>query len=701
MEERIAESAAEPRPGHDPFSVCPVPDWVVHEPYETSAADADKFVIDGACLLLSDRQQDLCGSRPAWHMRIAHRVVTASGASAVAQFSVAFDPMLQDLTVHWIRVIRDGVVVEHARAEAFQLMRREQAMEWHVLDGRLSATLVMSDVRTGDIVERCWTVSGESPVLRGAFGDWLSFGGAPAVSVRYRLRTPKHRSVATRSFADMPEAVVVEENGILDRRWRVDLTPRTRFEDYTPPWRQLSRSLQVSEPTSWSRVSSLFAPHYSDQTYPPEIKDEAGRICTEFSDPGDRLIAALASVQRRLRYLSLSLGDGGLVPRPLSEIWSTGYGDCKDSSRLFVALARLCGLDACPALVTTTYGPAVDEWLPSATVFDHCISRVALDGKVWWIDPTRRSHAAKLEHLMNPHFGWALPLTAQGCEIEDMGFHAPHVLIDTAETIEFSNRIAAPALLALRERHGGLAADWLLEQVANNGLSGLEDELKRRYQPEWPHIAVKEPLKLQEDKALHLVTLDIKFSIEEPWTSKENGIVTCALCDHTLHNELGVLALTAGRKNEVYLGRPRTTCRRLEIKLPIGWNASASEVAKEIPGARYTESITVPDPKRIVLEQKLVVSAATTPAAEAPGYAALAKAITECGLFRLSNFSNGETFQAPAAEKKPVRVLIAALVFLVLWLIAQSLRDADNGLNDEPINTTGLSGQYAPKPPGH
>ena len=93
-------------------------------------------------------------------------------------------------------------------------------------------------------------------------------------------------------------------------------------------------------------------------------------------------------VTREIRYVSISLGDGRLVPRPASQVLQNRYGDCKDHVVLLEALLRAVGIDSSPALISSgstqrlsavgahyplnhviTYVPSLDLYLDSTDRF--------------------------------------------------------------------------------------------------------------------------------------------------------------------------------------------------------------------------------------------------------------------------------------------------------------------------------------------
>lgn len=144
----------------------PLPDWIDHQPYQSEIPDTEvSCVAGGLCRLLYDSQLDLRNSEQVWHYRTVQRVLTREGAERAAHVVVEFDPGYQRLDVHFVRVLRGAEAIDHAKADAFQLLRRETNLERLIFDGRLTASLLIPDVRIGDIIDLAVTVYGNAPVL--------------------------------------------------------------------------------------------------------------------------------------------------------------------------------------------------------------------------------------------------------------------------------------------------------------------------------------------------------------------------------------------------------------------------------------------------------------------------------------------------------------------------------------------------------
>jgi transglutaminase-like putative cysteine protease len=467
--------------------VAPPPAWVDLAPYPIPATANPHFIAGGACVLLDDSQIDLCGPERAWFYRRAELVTAPAGAERVAQFSVSFDPAFERLEVHRISVIRGPQRIEHAGTALFDILRRESNLERMQFDGRITLHVTLPDVRAGDVVETSFTTYGNRKSLAGRHSAFVSFEWPVGIiDVRVRQRSPAHRRIHERGYCRAPDGKQTEADGVIDRRWTAVERRGVKFEPLSPPWVLQNAALQLSEWRDWAEVVEVFTPLYEETgALPAEIEAEIARINEAETTREGRAAAILRFCQSAVRYLAISMGEGGYTPRALDAIGETRYGDCKDKSKLFVAMARRLGLDACPALVNTRDSYAINTWLPSAQVFDHCIVRLAIDDRVYWLDATRAPQPSPLDKLNQCHFGWALPLRAGVTELEGMAAPSPAHTLETHETVAFgaSPDHAVRYEYKMTSRRG--RAEWVREQVAREGTVGLfklyADDIARRF----------------------------------------------------------------------------------------------------------------------------------------------------------------------------------------------------------------------------
>ncbi len=628
----------------------PVPDWVVHEPFDSPALPEDVFVSGGRCTLLDDTQVNLTGPERAWHGRYAERVMTNAGAERSAQFSVAFDPSCETVEIHFVRVRRGTNVIDHARPDAFEVLRRERSLERLVFDGRLTIHLVIPDVRPGDVVESAYTITGGSPVLKGKHAAWIAFEWAQAMmETRHRVLTRADRPIHFRAVNGAPQPEVIETDGLIDRRWRTVRRPAVEVEDLAPPWEISRAEVQFTEFESWAEVADLFTPLYeTGQDLPEDLNAAIAHIAETCPTPAERAAEVLRFVQGNLRYLALSIGEGGLQPRPIETAWTSRYGDCKDAARLYVAMAARLGLQACPALVNTRQGESLAEWLPTASAFDHCIVRVIVDGKTHWLDPTRRNQAGRLERIHHAYFGWALPLAPGVERLETMGPVAAEYIVDVRERAVFGPRPSSPATYEWRTTYYSWRADDLRERIANEGLSAVAKSYLRQLQEVWPGIIALEPMSVEDDPAENRLTTTERYELPVPWRRIDGGRVEFATKDFFIGADL--VDLPPGpRKRDMYLGRPRITTRHVELELPADWPSEGWDVAVEAPGLKFETKLQRVKKRRFVLDQRLEVTRDTTPAADVARYSEVVAALRKGADVVIHSATQGDAFRGARA----------------------------------------------------
>jgi transglutaminase-like putative cysteine protease len=602
---------------------CPSPHWVEHESYSSQVPDAQNAcVADGVARLLQDLQVNLGASEIAWHTRTAQRVLTRAGAERVAHFLAEFDPGFQRIDVHFIRTLRGGEFIEHARPNAFQMLRRESNLERLVLNGRLTASLLIPDVRVDDIIEVSLTVYGSDPALAGKYASGFVFDAFnPWLEVRHRLLRPLARQILISPLNDPPGRVATEKDGVEESKWRLVGQPRRDAEKFTPPWLILSPVIQVTEFDAWNDVARLFSPFFENVEIPKDLTGEIDRLAAANTDETQRASEWLFFVQRTLRYFALSLGEGGFVPRGLEAIWDSRFGDCKDATRLYIAGARRMGLDACAALVSTTHGPALDAFMPTPNAFDHCIVRLRLNGVSYWLDPTLPTQSGALDNIDMPYVGWALPLTPDATELEKLGSEAPVHCLDCDDELHFGPKRESPVKLRRRIKHFSWVADMARNRTADQGTAEYSRAMLRELQSIWPGVSETVPVEISDDPAGNCLTTTFTFEIRDGWKRDPNGRLSFTIADQILPREL-VPIPGAPRLTDIFAGRPRKLTRRVRMEMPSKWIGNGWYQVEETSSLSFVDRLATSG-KVIESSRELIIKAWSVPAAETARYGEL------------------------------------------------------------------------------
>ncbi len=581
----------------------------------------------GCCFWLSDTRLDATGPERVFTSRLVQQVTGSDGLQPAASFEAAFNPSYERLVIHGVRVWREGAVREAARPEAFELFRRELNLERAVYDGRLTAHMIVPDVRVGDIVDTAFSIIGVNPVLQDSLSlsprlQWSS----PVIETRVEIRIPAGRAVTLRPFGRLPKTQDATVDGVRSLRWVARDAAPWRHEPDSPPWHVGYASVHVADAVSWDAVAGLFRGFYDPPERLPETLETAtaGIMATEPTLAG-RTAAGLRFVQGALRYHSVGVGDGGFRPRPVETIWETRYGDCKDASRLLVAVLRRMGIEAVPALVNTRVGPDLENEPPNATAFDHCIVRVTIDGEAWWLDPTQSSQGGDLAHLTRPRHGWSLPLVP-GATLERMRETDIPTVCTTRETWTFDKLATMPARLEMRTVYRDWRADDMRRWLANDGRRNVSRRFRESLEVEYGQLVEAAPLEVIDGSADNRLEVVELYDVDRPFKAIDAGRMRFVSRDDVIGPNLRDIA-TARRTEPIDIGAPRRVVTERIFNLPTAIEIQPWKVERTGPATVLRSALEWRTPRHAVHTLDLTVTRRIVPAGQAPAhFAAVAEA---------------------------------------------------------------------------
>jgi transglutaminase-like putative cysteine protease len=592
----------------------PAPAGFAMPPVDTGGRDLRALSTNGVCVLLSEAQTDLTGPRRVHTSRLVRAVTGRDGLQAVARFDAVFDPGFERLVIHGIRVIRGGVVREEARPEAFELMRREPHLERAMYDGRMTAHMVIPDLREGDIVDTSFSVTGEQPSLNGAFSWWFVLQWATrVVETTCRVIAPAQRRFLIRRFGGAAQPQITDRDGARVYAWTLRDAEPYEPEPFAPAWSAGYQAVEIGDAMTWSAVSDLFRDMYEGaiaEGTPPELAAEVDAILAREPDPGRRAAEGLRLVQRTLRYHSVAIGEGGFRPRPLPTIWSTRYGDCKDASVLLTAVLRRMGLEACCALVNVGMGADLDNFIPGPRALNHCIVRLRLAGVDYWLDGTMAPQGGDLANLTQARLGWGLPL-APAANLERIAPGEVLVVREAVERWTFPRDISRPTRLECVTVNRSWRADDTRRLIDNRDPRNLGDAYREQLERDLDtRLTEVEPISVTDDGVGNVVTVRELYDVERATTPVSGGGRRFFSHDDLVRPNLPII--DGGRRREpIALGAPRKVVTRREftfaaptnfspwderIQGPVGLEGHAKFEWLDDRRAVHTISLTVPTP---------------------------------------------------------------------------------------------------------
>ena len=407
-------AAADARAQGDAVRFEPLPEWVeVSEPLP---------VPDDASGLLFVRRQDSVThlDREGQFNYFGYRIrILHQNALQLGNVSIVWNPAVGSPIVHALKVYRNGDEVDVLSENDFQVLRREDQLEYAMLTGLLTAVLQVPDLRVGDELEFALTVPSHDPTLgRDSFG--LAALTAEPAPGRFALRVSWDEGQEP-TIKLTPDFEALAKRGRSSIDIRIDNPPPLNPPKDAPPRFGWQRVVEFSDFSAWEDVSRRFAPLYAEAAElegQSPLKREANRIAQKHQTEFARAAAALKLVQQEVRYIYVGLGAGNFTPATAEETWQRRYGDCKAKTVLLLALLQELGIEAEPVLVNNAGADdGLDERLPNPGMFDHVLVRAQIDGKHYWLDGTLPDVALPTLEPVFP-YRMVLPVTAQGSSIQ-------------------------------------------------------------------------------------------------------------------------------------------------------------------------------------------------------------------------------------------------------------------------------------------
>lgn len=347
--------------------------------------------------------QTLIAATPATLYNRAIQVNDSSELGKIGQSLISYFSQYQKLTLHRVMILRGSQQIDHTASVSIRPMQRETEIESGMLGGATTLQLLLNDVRIGDTLCLTYTIEGENPVM-GKFwaGDYSWDSIYPVERRNITILHPRNRPLQWRQLGDFHSEKIapkIDTQGELVRiRFEGRAIEAVEPEPSVPASYLPVRMLQLSEYQDWQSVA-----RWADSLFPklpasPALKTLARQLSKQ-SDASERAAAALQWVQNEIRYFSVSIGENSHRPQAPDVVLQRRYGDCKDKSYLLVSLLRELGIQAQPLLVSATSPQFPAKVLPAASWFNHVIVQISIDGKDYYVDPTRINQPEPLAAL--------------------------------------------------------------------------------------------------------------------------------------------------------------------------------------------------------------------------------------------------------------------------------------------------------------
>ncbi|MDJ0642217.1 MAG: tetratricopeptide repeat protein [Erythrobacter sp.] len=405
----------------------PAPDWI--QPVDLSTVERDP----SNNLVVQDRQIRIEDGRLWEYTDTVYRLSSLQELGQVGTLTAQWLPDKGDLIVHEIAILRDDEKIDVIeQGERMEILRRERLLEMRIIDGSLTATMSVPGLQVGDELRMRYSVTNSDQAL-----------GREVQSQAMLWREPSKIADFNRVLASWPDEIDVRwqagpdfDPGQPEQRdghnWISITLPLPEAEDYpydAPARFRRPTLLQLGTFDGWGEVSSVMAPYYEVDGALEGLDDLIEKVDAIRKSEGTELeqaVAALELVQEDVRYLLNGLDGGNYLPQDVATTWEKRYGDCKAKTVILLAILADLGIEAEAVLVSTNRGETVPTSLPLPGAFNHVLVRATVDGQMYYLDGT--SLGANIDVVGNvPPFYYALPIRAEGAELEEIVQEAPLV----------------------------------------------------------------------------------------------------------------------------------------------------------------------------------------------------------------------------------------------------------------------------------
>ena len=577
------------------YTVGPAPAWVVSVAPGTSTPDQVSRASNGELYLLTDTQVLAGGEHHVTYRRVVTTALNANGVDAVANIEIPFDPAYQTLVLHSLDIVRNGHVISKLKTARIQVLQRETELDARVYDGTKTVNVALDDVRIGDTVDYSYSTTGRNPVFKAnEFGTATLQFAVPVARVYVRMLSPLGKRIAFAARNTSMTPAVSEHDGLSDHVWDVTNPTVLKVEDDAPDWYSPYAEVSWSEFADWMAVVQWAQPLYEvPATLSPALQAQVDHIAKSEPTPAGRMLAALRLVQSEVRYLGVEIGLNSQAPNPPALVYARRFGDCKDKTLLTLTLLKHLGVEAHAALVNTTFQRGLADVLAAPGMFDHVLVQARVDGKVWWIDPTRDTQNADLQHLVQPDYGLALVVDPHTKGLTAMARPSPsaagrhlNVVFDASAGLE------KPVRYSVETTATGSVAESLRAYVSSTNLADLQKKYLNFYAAGYPHITVAAPLQVRDDGPNNRLVTKETYDIADILTysnDRKEHYLTIHLRD--IEQLLFEPSVTV-RKSPLRLSYPQDVSQDTDVLLPASnWKVEPGTTVIDDPAFRFEQTV--------------------------------------------------------------------------------------------------------------
>ncbi|MFN8209222.1 MAG: DUF2569 family protein [Bacteroidales bacterium] len=559
-----------------------MPDYTYKQPENATA---------GSFCLLINEQDNIVTEET--YIQFAIKLLNNDGLQEFSDIQITFDPTYQKLHLNSLKIIRDGHVKEILVEQPYKLIQREENLERHIYDGRISAVFNLKDTRIGDIIEYSYTLEGFNPLYRPHYSNYLTFGySVPVARIYKQIVAPVDNDLRFVFLNGCPPFDSIRSARLIHYSWDLRNVPQKLTDINIPEWYNPYPEVIISDFLSWEEVANWSSNLYKlNPSETAEINLMTIALFGKKLHGDSSIIKIIRFVQDEIRYLGFENGLNNMKPELPVHVLKQRYGDCKAKSLLLAEMLKTYGLDAAPMLVHTVNGYRLNQVLPSPDFFNHCVVHLNHRGMSFNIDPTLSFQGGDLLHLYFPNYYKGLVLKPGEKYLTDIPTPA-YTSVESVETYTL-NSIGKGGKFEVATTYTGCDADNERYYLANNDLNSIQQNYLNFYSNLFPTIKNSSDITYTDARDIvNILTVKESYTIDSLWEKLKDTKtgISFSVYPLSLKNYL-VVDKSPNRTMPYAVNYPLDYYHKTILVLPEEWNINEDEVNLSSDAFEYNYNV--------------------------------------------------------------------------------------------------------------
>lgn len=552
--------------------IADLPAWVkVAKEIDDSKQQESSF---GYCYLILDQQSKVDENSLENFVHVSKKILNSKGVDACSVLEFEYNPLYETITFHSILITRDGKNINKLNPANFKVIQREKNLENGVYTGNKSLSVILDDVRVGDVISYSYTIVNSNKNYCKMFYTVFSPKSVVPINCSHKriLWGNSLKEISIKNHLTNVKPIIQKHEDYKEYIWQkkyLDLV--SNYEPYTPSWHDEEPWVEISANLTWQEVCAEMSKLYSNASLelPEQIKSQIDKIAQN-KDLGKRFIEVVRFVQDEIRYMAMSDRIDGYKPENAAVVFARRFGDCKDKTNLAIVMLKALGIEAYPAVVNTSNGKNLNSFLPNPAVFRHVIAVAYINGKKYWVDLTQSFQGGNIDRYIQPNYHFALILDGKSDSLTKMPTASNELShIEILERYYASQKAAAKYTVSVSTNFKGYHADCQRVQFYNASRKDITENCLKYFKENFPSAVASKEVQISDDRENNVMVVTEEYEFSDLWKrNQQDGAHLLKVYADEFRFYLSTQGIFPDRKSPIVNSHPRNITKKIELILP-------------------------------------------------------------------------------------------------------------------------------------